>query len=33
VGIDNQTPVALGIGVGTDTRFTGMIDEIVVEVK
>jgi arylsulfatase len=33
VGIDNQTPVALGIGVGADTRFTGKIEEITLEVK
>ena len=33
VGIDNQTPVALGIGIGADTRFTGKIEEITVEVK
>jgi hypothetical protein len=34
VGLDNQTPVVEGIGVGRDeTRFTGKIDRIVVEVK
>ena len=33
VGIDNQTPVALGIGVGAETRFTGKIEEITLEVK
>jgi arylsulfatase len=33
VGIDNQTPVALGIGIGADTRFTGKISEITLEVK
>jgi len=33
VGIDNQTPVALGIGVGAETRFTGKIEEIKLEVK
>ena len=33
VGIDNQTPVALGIGIGADTRFTGNIEEITLEVK
>jgi arylsulfatase len=32
VGIDNQTPVAEGIGIGADTRFTGRIEEIVLEV-
>jgi len=34
VGLDNQTPVAEGIGIGRDeTRFTGTINRIVVEVK
>jgi arylsulfatase len=34
VGIDNQTPVALGIGYGPEeTRFTGRIHKVVVEVK
>jgi arylsulfatase len=33
VGIDNQTPVALGIGIGADTRFTGRINEIKLEVQ
>jgi hypothetical protein len=33
VGIDNQTPVALGIGIGTETRFTGRIDKITLEVR
>jgi arylsulfatase A-like enzyme len=33
VGIDNQTPVAIGIGVGADTRFSGKIEEITLEVK
>jgi len=33
VGIDNQTPVALGIGIGPDTRFTGRINEIKLEVQ
>jgi len=34
VGLDNQTPVAEGIGIGRDeTRFTGTIKRIVVEVK
>ena len=33
VGIDNQTPVALGIGVGAETRFTGKINKITLEVK
>ena len=33
VGLDNQTPVANGIGYGPEeTRFTGKIHEIVVEV-
>jgi arylsulfatase len=34
VGLDNQTPVAQGIGYGPEeTKFTGKIHEIVVEVK
>ncbi len=33
VGLDNQTPVAEGIGVGAETRFTGSIKEITLEVK
>ncbi len=34
VGLDNQTPVALGIGYGPEeTRFTGKIDKIIVELK
>ncbi len=33
VGIDNQTPVAEGIGIGPDTRFTGTIDKITLEVR
>ena len=32
VGIDNQTPVALGIGIGADTRFTGRINKVILEV-
>jgi arylsulfatase len=32
VGIDNQTPVALGIGIGAETRFTGRINKITLEV-
>jgi hypothetical protein len=32
VGIDNQTPVAEGIGIGADTRFTGKINKITLEV-
>jgi arylsulfatase len=28
VGIDNQTPVAEGIGIGPETRFTGKINQI-----
>ena len=31
VGIDNQTPVAQGIGIGPDTRFTGRICKISLE--
>jgi arylsulfatase len=34
VGLDNQTPVAQGIGYGpAETKFTGKIHEIVVEVE
>ena len=32
VGIDNQTPVAQGIGIGAETRFTGRINKITLEV-
>jgi arylsulfatase len=32
VGIDNQTPVAEGIGIGPDTRFTGRINKVTLEV-
>lgn len=34
VGIDNQTPVAMGIGYGPDeTKFTGRINKVTLEVK
>jgi arylsulfatase len=34
VGIDNQTPVAMGIGYGPDeTKFTGKISKVTLEVK
>jgi arylsulfatase len=33
VGIDNQTPVAEGIGIGPETRFTGTINKITLEVS
>jgi arylsulfatase len=34
VGVDNQTPVALGIGYGpAETRFTGKINKLVIEVE
>ncbi|MET0378521.1 MAG: hypothetical protein ABW049_05945, partial [Spongiibacteraceae bacterium] len=33
VGIDNQTPVAEGIGIGAETRFAGRIDEVTLEVR
>lgn len=34
VGLDNQTPVAEGIGIGRDaTRFTGTIERVEVAVK
>jgi len=32
VGIDNQTPVAEGIGIGPETRFTGRINKVTLEV-
>jgi arylsulfatase len=32
VGIDNQTPVAEGIGIGAETRFTGTINKVTLEV-
>jgi arylsulfatase A-like enzyme len=32
VGIDNQTPVAEGIGIGAETRFSGKIEKVVLEV-
>jgi arylsulfatase len=33
VGLDNQTPVAEGIGVGAETRFSGTINRVVLEVS
>ena len=33
VGIDNQTPVAEGIGIGPETRFTGKINQVTLEVQ
>jgi hypothetical protein len=34
VGLDNQTPVALGIGYGPEeTMFTGKINKVIVEIK
>jgi arylsulfatase len=33
VGVDNQTPVAEGIGIGPETRFTGTIGKVVLEVR
>ena len=33
VGMDNQTPVAEGIGIGPETRFTGRINKITLDVK
>jgi arylsulfatase len=33
VGIDNQTPVAEGIGIAAATRFTGTIKQVTLEVK
>jgi len=32
VGVDNQTPVAEGIGIGPDTQFTGGINKVTLEV-
>jgi hypothetical protein len=32
VGIDRQTPVAEGIGIGPETRFTGRINRITLDV-
>lgn len=32
VGIDNQTPVAEGIGIGAETRFTGHINKVTLDV-
>jgi arylsulfatase len=32
VGIDNQTPVADGIGIGAETRFSGRINKLTLEV-
>jgi len=31
--MDNQTPVAEGIGIGAETRFTGKINKITLEVR
>ena len=33
VGLDNQTPVAEGIGIGPETRFTGTITKVTLEVS
>ena len=33
VYLDNQTPVAVGIGIGAETRFTGKINKITLEVS
>ena len=33
VGMDNQTPVAEGIGIGPETRFAGKIKKITLEVR
>ena len=33
VGVDNQTPVAEAIGIGSATRFTGKINKITLEVR
>ena len=31
-GLDNKTPVAEGIGIGPETRFTGTINKVALEV-
>ena len=33
VGMDNQTPVAEGNGIGPETRFVGKIKKIILEVR
>ena len=33
VGIDNQTPVAEGIGIGPETKFTGKINKVTLDVR
>ena len=33
VGIDNQTPVVEGIGIGPETRFTGKINKVTIDVS
>ncbi|CAN7199439.1 hypothetical protein LJR009_000536 [Bosea sp. LjRoot9] len=33
VGIDNQAPVAEGIGIGSETWFTGKINKVTLEVS
>ncbi|MDA1373066.1 MAG: hypothetical protein O2971_20265, partial [Proteobacteria bacterium] len=33
VGLDNQTPVAEGIGIGAETRFSGKINQVTLQVK
>jgi arylsulfatase len=33
VGVDDATPVVAGIGQGAQTRFTGKIDKVTIEVK
>jgi len=33
VGIDDATPVVAGIGLGAQTRFTGKIEKVTIEVK
>ena len=32
VGVDNQTPVAQGIGIGPETEFTGTINKVTLDV-
>jgi len=33
VGLDNQTPVVEGIGIGEQTHFSGSIDKVVIDLK
>jgi arylsulfatase len=33
VGVDDATPVVAGIGQGAQTRFTGKIEKVTIDVK